>query len=196
MTHLMQQHQLLAVPAYTSHMRSHIKAAEAHLRNDSDELRQCSPEQMLYFEYSRAGQPHGPALYAVKGEHWNGVSPKFLEFINSFQYSREDMGYSECGYGIQRHRDFMRQLILAEHGLESRRPASGLDIDVGCLAMTTRMWDSMWSFFRSGRRMVGYPTWRNGRISFVVRSKTRPATSPWLSAIRSIIPPACNGRLE
>lgn len=139
MTHLLPQRRSAATPSHTSHVRSHIKAAAEHLRNESPELRQCSPEQTLYFEYTQAGSPHGPVLYAVKGEHWNGVSPKFLEFINGFQFSREDMGYTECGYGIQRHRDFMRQLIVAEHALENRKPAGALDIDVGCLAMTTRM---------------------------------------------------------
>ncbi len=128
-----------SVPAYTAYQRSHITGGHEHLRNDSPLLRQCSPEQMLYHEYVQAGSPHGPALYAVKGEHWNGVSPKFLEFINNFKFSREDMGYAECGYGIQKHRDFMRQLIIAEHRLEGQKPISSLDIDVGCLAMTTRM---------------------------------------------------------
>lgn len=121
------------------HLRSHIAGAADHLRNESGELRQCSPEQVLYEEYVNAGEPHGPALYAVKGEHWNGVSPRFLEFLNNFTFTREMMGYAECGYGIQRHRTFMRNLIVKEHGLEGRKAAEGLDIDVGCLAMTTRM---------------------------------------------------------
>lgn len=125
--------------ANTSHMQSHISGAADHLRNESEPLRQCSPEQVLYEEYRQAGLPHGPVLYAVKGEHWNGVSPEFLAFLNAFQFTREDMGYAECGYGIQRHRDVMRQLILAEHQLLDREPAAGLDIDVGALAMTTRM---------------------------------------------------------
>lgn len=133
------QYDLPSAPAYTSYVRSHIAAAAEHLRNDSDELRKTSPEQTLYFEYMQAGAPHGPVLYAVKGEHWNGVSPEFLEFMNSFKFSREDMGYAECGYGIQKHRDFMRHLILAEHDLEQRQPAADLEIDVGCLSMTTRM---------------------------------------------------------
>lgn len=120
-------------------MESHINGATDHLRNDSEPLRQCSPEQVLYDTYTRAGSPHGPALYAVKGEHWNGVSPEFLEFLNTFQFKREDMGYAECGYGIQRHRDVMRRLMIAEHHLTDRQPGSGLEIDVGCLAMTTRM---------------------------------------------------------
>ncbi|ORA22465.1 aminotransferase [Mycobacterium angelicum] len=120
-------------------MRSHIEAAADHLRNDSEEMRQCSPEQLLYHEYLQAGAPHGPALYAVKGEHWNGVSPKFLEFVNAFQFDRATMGYAESGYGIQRHRNFLRGLIVGEHDLTGREPAAGLDIDVGCLAMTTRM---------------------------------------------------------
>lgn len=139
MLHKIQPHYIPAVPSYTPHIRSHIDAAAAHLRNDSAELRQCSPEQMLYSEYTQAGSPHGPALYAVKGEHWNGVSPKFLEFINAFRFSREDMGYAECGYGIQKHRDFMRRLIIAEHKLDNRRTKRELDINVGCLAMTMRM---------------------------------------------------------
>jgi len=123
----------------SSFLQSHIRGAADHLANDSEELRQCSPEQVLYKEYVDAGSPHGPALYAVKGEHWNGVSPKFLEFVNEFRFSREVMGYSECGYGIQRHRDFMRDLILREHDLQGRTAPGSLDIDVGCLAMTTRM---------------------------------------------------------
>jgi aspartate/methionine/tyrosine aminotransferase len=127
------------IPASTPHMRSHIAGASEHLRNDSSELRQCSPEQVLYHEYSQAGFPHGPVLYAVKGEHWNGVSPKFLDFLNGFKFSREDMGYAECGYGIQKHRDFMRRLIITEHHLEERKTCDSLQIDVGCLAMTTRM---------------------------------------------------------
>jgi aspartate/methionine/tyrosine aminotransferase len=127
------------IPAYTSHTRSHILGAGEHLRNDSPLLRARSPEQVLYHEYVAAGSPHGPALYAVKGEHWNGVSPKFLEFLNNFKFTREFMGYAECGYGIQKHRDFMRRLIIDEHNLGGRKAASELDIDVGCLAMTTRM---------------------------------------------------------
>ena len=150
MIHLIQQHDIPATPSYTPHMRSHIKAAAEHLRNDSAEMRQCSPEQMLYFEYTQAGSPHGPALYAVKGEHWNGVSPKFLEFINGFKFSREDMGYAESGYGIQKHRDFMRRLIIAEHDLGNRHASSELDIDVGCLAMTTRM--AMYDFAKVAMR--------------------------------------------
>lgn len=124
---------------YTSHLRSHIEGAEAHLKNDSNELRQCSPEQMLYHQYQNAHAPHGPVLYAVKGEHWNGVSPKFLEFINAFTLSREQMGYAECGYGMQKHRDFMRQLIVAEHQLADRHSPDHLEIDVGCFAATTRL---------------------------------------------------------
>lgn len=124
--------------AQPSHLRSHILGAADHLDNKSDELRKCSPEQMLYDEYVKAGTPHGSVLYAVKGEHWNGVSPAFLEFLNNFTFTREMMGYAECGYGIQRHRTFMRNLILREHELESVI-SNGLDIDVGCLAMTTRM---------------------------------------------------------
>lgn len=150
MIHLIQQHDIAFVPSYTPYLRSHIKAAAEHLRNDSAEMRQCSPEQMLYFEYAQAGSPHGPVLYAVKGEHWNGVSPKFLEFVNSFKLSREDMGYAESGYGIQRHRDFMRRLIVAEHKLENRRTRKDLDIDVGCLAMTTRM--AMYDFAKVAMR--------------------------------------------
>lgn len=126
-------------PAHTAFTRSHLIGAREHLRNDSPLLRACSPEQELYHEYLSAGSPHGPAMYAVKGEHWNGVSPKFLEFLNGFQFRREFMGYAECGYGIQRHRDFMRRLIVHEHGLGERRAPLELDIDVGCLAMTTRM---------------------------------------------------------
>lgn len=129
----------LIYPAYTSHTRSHIEGAREHLRNDSPLLRQCSPEQVLYHEYVEAGSPHGPVLYAVKGERWNGVSPGFLEFLNRFQHRREFVGYAECGYGIQKHRDFMRRLIICEHDLGTRRAPSALDIDVGCLAMTTRM---------------------------------------------------------
>lgn len=139
MTQLNQALERPTIPTWTPHLRSHIEAAAEHLQNDSEEMRQCSPEQMLYHEYMQAGAPHGPALYAVKGEHWNGVSPKFLEFINAFQFERGDMGYAESGYGIQRHRNFMRRLIVGEHHLGARRPAPGLDIDVGCLAMTTRM---------------------------------------------------------
>jgi len=123
----------------TPHLRSHIEGARAHLENRSDELRACSPEQVLYHAYQQAGQPHGPALYAVKGEHWNGVSPQFLAFVNGFELRRQDMGYAECGYGIQRHRDAMRRVIEADHHLNDRRAPPGLDIDVGCLAMTTRM---------------------------------------------------------
>lgn len=158
------------LPAYTPHLREHIEGAQAHLENDSDELRQCSPEQMLYHEYRQAGLPHGPALYAVKGEHWNGVSPQFLAFINAFQLAPHQMGYSECGYGIQRHRDFMRRLIVTEHHLSGRRPADGLDIDVGCFAMTTRL--AMYDFAKiairrarekhAGRRpvaLVPTPAW-------------------------------------
>jgi aspartate/methionine/tyrosine aminotransferase len=150
MLHVIQQHDISFAPSYTPYLRSHIKAAAEHLRNDSAEMRQCSPEQMLYFEYTQAGSPHGPVLYAVKGEHWNGVSPKFLEFVNSFKLSREDMGYAESGYGIQRHRDFMRRLIVAEHKLENRRTGKDLDIDVGCLAMTTRM--AMYDFAKVAMR--------------------------------------------
>ncbi|MDN4055878.1 aminotransferase class I/II-fold pyridoxal phosphate-dependent enzyme [Massilia sp. YIM B02763] len=139
MTQLSQALERPTVPTYTPHLRSHIKAAADHLHNDSEEMRQCSPEQVLYHAYMQAGAPHGPVLYAVKGEHWNGVSPKFLEFINAFQFERSDMGYAESGYGIQRHRNFMRRLIVNEHHLGQRKPAAGLDIDVGCLAMTTRM---------------------------------------------------------
>lgn len=144
------QPEVLPSPFYTPYMRSHIKGDEEHLRNDSPELRQNSPEQMLYFEYTQAGSPHGPVLYAVKGEHWNGVSPKFLDFINTFQFSRHDMGYAECGYGIQRHRNFMRRLIIKEHALTDRKPTNGLDIDVGCLAMTTRM--AMYDFAKVALR--------------------------------------------
>nr|WP_314540710.1 aminotransferase class I/II-fold pyridoxal phosphate-dependent enzyme [uncultured Massilia sp.] len=139
MTQLSQALERPSVPTYTPHLRSHIKAAADHLHNDSEEMRQCSPEQVLYHAYMQAGAPHGPVLYAVKGEHWNGVSPKFLEFINAFRFERSDMGYAESGYGIQRHRNFMRRLIVGEHHLGQRKPAAGLDIDVGCLAMTTRM---------------------------------------------------------
>lgn len=139
MTQLSQALERPSVPTYTPHLRSHIKAAADHLHNDSEEMRQCSPEQVLYHAYMQAGAPHGPVLYAVKGEHWNGVSPKFLEFMNAFQFERSDMGYAESGYGIQRHRNFMRRLIVNEHHLGQRKPAAGLDIDVGCLAMTTRM---------------------------------------------------------
>jgi|GEM_PF-1617780 len=128
-----------AVPAFTPYVRSHARAVHEHLRNDSADLRACSPEQELYHAYLQAGLPHGPALYAVKGEHWNGVSPEFLAFVNRFEFTREDMGYAECGYGIQRHRDFMRQLITVEHDLVGREARPDLDIDVGCLAMTTRM---------------------------------------------------------
>ena len=124
---------------HTKYMDSHIQGATDHLTNYSSELRQCSPEQQLYHSYLAANCPHGPAIYAVKGEHWNGVCPEFLEFINNFHFKREDMGYAECGYGIQRHRDFMRQLIIDEHFLQDRTPPANLDIDVGCLAMTTRM---------------------------------------------------------
>lgn len=124
---------------FTEYMESHIKGGQDHLANNSKELRSRSPEQELYHEYSQAGSPHGPVLYAVKGEHWNGVSPKFLEFINNFQFVRQDMGYAECGYGIQRHRDFMKKLIILEHHLEEVHNTNGLEIDVGCLAMTTRM---------------------------------------------------------
>lgn len=126
-------------PTYTSYMRSHFYGGDAHLRNTSPELRQCSPEQILYQKYLDAGMPHGPVIYSVKGEHWNGVCPQLLEFINNFQFKREDMGYAECGYGIQRHRDFMRALITKEHHLEARKAKSGLEIDVGCFSMTTRM---------------------------------------------------------
>lgn len=126
-------------PTQTKYMQSHIAGAKHHLVNHSDKLRQCSPEQVLYDQYQAAGSPHGPALYAVKGEHWNGVCPEFLDFINQFEFKREDMGYAECGYGIQKHRDFMRQLITQEHYVDQRQAAHGLDIDVGCLAMTTRM---------------------------------------------------------
>lgn len=125
--------------AQPSHLRSHITGASDHLSNESDELRRCSPEQMLYDEYVKAGSPHGAVLYAVKGEHWNGVSPGFLDFLNGFTFTRDMMGYAECGYGIQRHRTFMRDLIVAEHDLGRRGEGNGLDIDVGCLAMTTRM---------------------------------------------------------
>lgn len=121
--------------AQLSHLRSHIAGAADHLINESDELRKCSSEQILYDEYVKAGSPHGSVLYAVKGEHWNGVSPAFLEFLNNFTFTREMMGYAECGYGIQRHRNFMRNLIVREHKLDG----IGFDIDVGCLAMTTRM---------------------------------------------------------
>ena len=127
------------VAVVTPHMQSHVSGAGAHLRNDSPELRACSPEQQLYQRYMDAGAPHGPPLYAVKGEHWNNVCPAFLDFVNRFEFRREDMGYAECGYGIQKHRDFMRALIVREHDLESRRASSGFEIDVGCLAMTTRM---------------------------------------------------------
>ncbi|PZF91855.1 aminotransferase [Micromonospora deserti] len=120
-------------------MRSHIKGAADHLRNESAPLRERSPEQILYHRYVTAGSPHGPVIYAVKGEHWNGVCPDFLEFLNSFSFDREDMGYAECGYGIQRHRDVMRKLIVEEHHLTGRQPGGGLEIDVGCLSMTTRM---------------------------------------------------------
>ncbi len=126
-------------PVYTQYMSSHIHGGTAHLRNDSEQLRQKSPEQILFHQYEEASSPHGPALYAVKGEHWNGVCPAFLDFINNFKFKREDMGYSECGYGIQRHRDFMRKLIIAEHHLEKRQAHPDLEIDVGCLSMTTRM---------------------------------------------------------
>ena len=130
---------ILAIPGDSTYTRSHMLGAQEHLRNDSDQLRQGSPEQMLYHEYMQAGSPHGPALYAVKGEHWNGVCPQFLDFLNTFTFAREDMGYAECGYGIQKHRNFMRQLIMTEHGLSDRQALSELDIDVGCLAMTTRL---------------------------------------------------------
>lgn len=82
-------------PQYTQYMKSHFSAGAAHLHNDSVELRQCSPEQKLYHDYIEAGSPHGPALYASKGEHWNGVCPAFLEFINNFKFKREDMGYAQ-----------------------------------------------------------------------------------------------------
>jgi aspartate/methionine/tyrosine aminotransferase len=130
---------LPGIPSGTTHMRSHYTGAQEHLRNDSPELRGCSAEQVIYHEYREAGFPHGPAMYAVKGEHWNGVSPGFLDFLNNFKFTREDMGYAECGYGIQRHRDFMHKLIITEHDLKQRRPNPALEIDVGCLAMTTRM---------------------------------------------------------
>ncbi|MDG9667811.1 aminotransferase class I/II-fold pyridoxal phosphate-dependent enzyme [Hahella sp. CR1] len=128
-----------APPLHTPFMRRHIRAAADHLRNDSEQLRQCSPEQQLYHHYIDAGEPHGPPLYAVKGEHWNGVCPGFLDFINQFTFRPEDMGYAECGYGIQRHRDFLHRLILAEHDLHSLLQGFAGRIDVGCLAMTTRM---------------------------------------------------------
>tara|TARA_B110000211_G_scaffold178945_1_gene202328 strand:- start:1866 stop:3356 length:1491 start_codon:yes stop_codon:yes gene_type:complete len=127
------------VPQHTQYMNSHIKGSSDHLRNDSFELRQCSPEQVKYHEYIQSGSPHGPVLYAVKGEHWNGVCPAFLEFINQFQLKREDMGYAECGYGIQKHRDFLKKLIKHEHFLSNKDINSDLDIEVGCLATTTRM---------------------------------------------------------
>ncbi len=123
----------------TKYMNSHVQGCEEHLHNDSEPLRRCSPEQELYHQYLDAKSPHGPALYAVKGEHWNGVCPEFLQFINQFTFTRSDMGYAECGYGIQKHRDFMRDLIVREHHLQDRQPSKALDIDVGCLAMTTRM---------------------------------------------------------
>ncbi|MAM88827.1 MAG: aminotransferase [unclassified Hahellaceae] len=149
------------LPMHTANTRSHIAGAFNHLKNDSDELREVSPEQVLFKAYEDAGQPHGPVLYAVKGEHWNGVSPGFLNFINNFKFKPEDMGYAECGYGIQRHRDFMRQLILAEHELGERRPPKGLDIDVGCLAMTTRM--AMYDF---------------GKVAFRHAKATHPEQRP------------------
>ncbi|MBU2709639.1 aminotransferase class I/II-fold pyridoxal phosphate-dependent enzyme [Zooshikella harenae] len=127
------------IPEFSSYMRSHIRGAELHLYNESAELRKCSPEQMLYHNYIQAGSPHGPALYAVKGEHWNGICPAFLDFINNFKLKREYMGYAECGYGIQRHRSFLRHLIINEHQLQQQNTTHRLDIDVGCLAMTTRM---------------------------------------------------------
>ncbi|WP_020405827.1 aminotransferase class I/II-fold pyridoxal phosphate-dependent enzyme [Hahella ganghwensis] len=130
---------LPSVPLHTSSMRRHISAAEDHLLNRSEPLRQCSPEQMLFHRYREAGAPHGPALYAVKGEHWNGVCPAFLDFINNFRFRPEDMGYAECGYGIQRHRDFLRQFIVREHDLSGLENSGAGEIDVGCLAMTTRM---------------------------------------------------------
>lgn len=137
-------------PLFTSAMRSHFAGSDAHLRNDSAELRKCSPEQILYQQYLEAGKPHGPVIYAAKGEHWNGVSPDFLRFINNFHFKREDMGYAECGYGIQRHRDFMRALIVREHHLEKRQAPDALQIDVGCLAMTTRM--AMYDFAKIAYR--------------------------------------------
>ena len=130
---------LPATPSHTPPMRHHIQAADDHLSNDSEELRQVSPEQVLYRQYKEAGEPHGPALYAVKGEHWNGVSPAFLEYINNFKFSPQDMGYSECGYGIQRHRDFMRRLVVKEHNLEQLENGKAGRIEVGCLSMTTRI---------------------------------------------------------
>lgn len=39
------------------HLARHVAGAEDHLRNDSEELRACSPEQVLYAEYVRAGRP-------------------------------------------------------------------------------------------------------------------------------------------
>lgn len=126
-------------PQYTEHMRNHITGVKENLQNNSPDLRQCSPEQILYHEYLEAGLPHGPALYAVKGEHWNGVSPKFLEFVNHFKFRREDMGYAECGYGIQKHRDFMKNLVMIEHHLADLTFTPTVSIDVGCFSMTTRM---------------------------------------------------------
>lgn len=123
----------------SAHLQSHQEACADHLLNTSEPLRQCSPEQRLYQEYIEAGEPHGPALYAVKGEHWNGVCPDFLDFVNGFKLTRQDMGYAECGYGIQRHRDAMKRHILKDHHLASRRWPEGMNIEVGCLAMTTRM---------------------------------------------------------
>ena len=80
---------LPAIPGDSTYTRSHMLGAQEHLRNDSDQLRQCSPEQMLYHDYMQAGSPHGPVLYAVKGEHWNGVSPQFLDFLNNFTFARD-----------------------------------------------------------------------------------------------------------
>lgn len=144
------KHLVPEIPTHTPHTRSHIVGAQEHLRNDSPLMRACSPEQVLYDAYLAAGSPHGPALYAVKGEHWNGVSPQFLDFLNNFEFKREFMGYAESGYGIQRHRDFMRRLIVEEHCLTDRRPRPELDIDVGCLAMTTRM--AMYDFAKIAMR--------------------------------------------
>ncbi|MEJ2066106.1 MAG: aminotransferase class I/II-fold pyridoxal phosphate-dependent enzyme [Reinekea sp.] len=142
MTHPHENYKISLIPSLpeqTPSMRRHISAAEDHLHNESKELRLCSPEQILYHRYNDAGSPHGPALYAVKGEHWNGVCPDFLEFINNFKFKPEDMGYAECGYGIQRHRDFLRNLIVSEHNLVPYENSSVGRIEVGCLSMTTRM---------------------------------------------------------
>lgn len=118
-------------------MKAHNKEEEAH-----------AEVFKLFDDYKNSGMRFGDPIYSVKGESWCGMSPALLKHVQDFKPSITDFGYAEHAFGVQRHRDIVKNLVTQENNLVDLN-LSDEDFQVGTWSFSTRL-----AMFDLGRLIV------------------------------------------